>query len=479
MNFPDSTPEAQGISSSAVLEMLNALEEQNLEIHGFMLLRHGFKVAEGAWSPFSLERPHALYSVSKSFTSSAVGLAVAEGLLSISDTVLQHFPEHAPLEPSPHLAAMTVRDLLTMTTGHAVDMTTPLWENNEQPWAKTFLEQPVQYAPGTHFVYNSAATHMLAALLERLSGQPLLEYLRPRLLDPMGIVGASWATNDEGTALGGWGLSLPLEGLARLGQLYLQGGVWEGRQILPPGWAEEATRKQVDNWPSFGSDWEQGYGYQFWRCQHGAYRADGALGQFIIVMPRQGAVLTFNSALYDMQAVLDQVWTHLLPALGDAPLEPNPSALEELRQKCQHLLVPVVQGQITSLLAARVTGQNYRFEPNEVGFESLCLDTLEGRVRLEIRDTAGDFTLEAGLGAWLEGETGFGTPNHQNPSQVAVCAAWTGEDTLELHINHLGRVGTQMLCLQFMDGEMLLERATKNILFAPTPLILHATLEGE
>ena len=476
--FAASTPEGQGVCSSAILNMLNALEGQNLEIHGFILLRHGFKLAEGAWSPFSLDKPHALYSVSKSFTSSAVGLAVAEGLLSISDTVLQHFPEYAPLEPSPHLAAMTVRDLLTMTTGHAEDMTAPLLENKEQPWAKTFLEQPVEYAPGTHFMYNSAATHMLAALLERLSGQSLLEYLRPRLLNPLGITGAIWDTNDEGTALGGWGLNLPLEGLARLGQLYLQEGVWEGGQILSSSWVREATAAQVPNGESeSSSDWAQGYGYQFWRCQHGAYRADGSLGQFIVVMPQQGTVLAINSAVNDMQAILNQVWTHLLPALQAAPLEPNPSALEQLRQKCQHLSVPVVQGQMTSPLAARVAGQNYRFEPNEIGLERLHMDTLEGRVKLEFHDSAGAFSLEAGLGTWLEGQTRFGIPKHQNPSRVAVCVAWTSEDQLELHINRLGLVGTQMVHLQFLGDRIRLERTTKNTIFAPTPLFLHGTLE--
>jgi len=205
---------------------------------------------------------------------------------------------------------MRVRDLLTMTTGHADDVTGELYGRQPQPWVRSFLAQPVPFAPGTHFVYSSAATFMLSALVEQRSDLRLLEYLEARLFAPLGIGGATWECNAAGETVGGWGLSLPVSALARLGQLYLQRGVWEGRQVLPAGWAEQATCAQVssgDTAAPDAGDWAQGYGFQFWRCRHGAYRADGAFGQFALVMPEQGAVLALMSSVEDMQAVLDQV----------------------------------------------------------------------------------------------------------------------------------------------------------------------------
>ncbi len=202
------TPEAEGISSGAILDFIDALEEHQHPldaVHSFMLLRHGNVVAEGWWAPYRVELPHMLYSLSKSFTSSAIGIAVNEGLLCVDDPVLQFFPDDAPANPSDHLRAMTVKHLLSMNTGHHEDTVAAVWGGSDDNWPRAFLAQPVQHEPGTWFVYNTAATYMLSVIITRLTGETLIDYLRPRLFDPLGIEHPVWDTDPRGLSLGWFG----------------------------------------------------------------------------------------------------------------------------------------------------------------------------------------------------------------------------------------------------------------------------------
>ncbi len=495
-SLPNSSPEAQGLPARAVQNFVEAAESAGLELHAFVLLRRGHLIAQGAWAPFILDQPHALFSVSKSFTSTAVGLAVGEGLLSIDDPVLSFFPEFRPEVVSGHLADMRVRDLLTMTSGHQGDLTGALYEGQPQPWAQSFLAQPVEFQPGTHFVYNSGATYMLAAIMERLSGQPLLDYLRPRLFAPLGIGEATWEPNAEGITVGGWGLSLRAEDLACLGELYRHKGVWKDRQalgeevlpwrlkdarILSEDWVEQATSVQIQGDGSGPHDWNQGYGFQFWRCQHGAYRADGALGQFIVVMPEQEAVIAINSAVDDMQSVLDLVWTHLLPAFEPGPLTPEPGALERLQHKCGHLELAPVAGLLDSPFAVRLGGRSYTFEPNVLGLSELRLGGLDGQAELTLSTSEGSFPLVAGLGTWAVNHTRFDHVSTLDPSRnrrVAACAAWTQPEALEVHLNYLNTAATHVLKLTFGQGgdSLTLESSSQTTVRVLKPLTLEGTL---
>jgi CubicO group peptidase (beta-lactamase class C family) len=309
--LPRSRPEAEGVPSGAVAELIGRLDELRYP-HAAMLLRHGRVIAETVWEPYELGRPHSLFSISKSFTSMAVGYAVEEGLLTIDDHVVDLLPDDLPAEVSPNLAAMRVRHLLTMTTGHDVE---PMeWDRDPATfgWAESALAAPIAHEPGTHWLYNTPASYLLSAIVQRLTGQRLTDYLRPRLFDPLGFVDPVWEQSPQGIDAGGFGLSIRLEELAAFGQLLLQRGEWDGQQVVPASWIDEATTVQVQN-TSENPDWASGYGYQFWRCRHGAYRGDGAFGQFVVVMPEQDAVFAMNSGLMDMQPVLDILW-ELLPA---------------------------------------------------------------------------------------------------------------------------------------------------------------------
>lgn len=334
-HLPRSTPEAQGVSSAAVRAYVEAADQQVDTMHSFILMRHGIVVAEAWWKPESADKPHVLYSLSKSFTSTAVGLAVAEGKLSIDDPVLKFFPAEAPAQPSDKLKEMRVRDLLTMSTGH---QTEPKFTPGE-PWVKSFLAHPVEHKPGTHFLYNSPGSYMCSAIVQKVSGQTVLEYLRPRLFEPLGIEGLEWSTSPQGISTGGWGLFLKTEDIAKFGQLYLQRGLWNGKQLIQAAWIGQATSKQVSNGSDPAKDWEQGYGFQFWRCRHDAYRGDGAFGQFCIVMPAQDAVVAITADTKDMPAELNLVWDKLLPAFQATALPSNPDEDAKLKEALAHLAV--------------------------------------------------------------------------------------------------------------------------------------------
>ena len=334
------SPETQGVSSSALLSFVEAADKNIDSMNSFMLLRHGRVVAEGWWSPYHAEAPHSLYSLSKSFTSTAVGLAISEGKLHLDDEVLKFFPEDAPSAPSNNLKAMRVSDLLRMSTGHQSE---PARTSNE-PWTKTFLVHPVPFKPGTHFLYNTSATYMLSAIVQKATGMTVLDYLRPRLFGPLGIEHPTWETSPQGISAGGFGLSIRTEDIARFGQLYLQKGKWQGKQLVPEAWIEAATARQTSNGSNPKSDWDQGYGYQFWRCRHAVYRGNGAFGQYCVVLPGQDAVIAITSGVKDMQSVLDLVWDKLLPAIKPAPLSPDVEAQKRLEHKLKTLCLPPQQG---------------------------------------------------------------------------------------------------------------------------------------
>jgi CubicO group peptidase (beta-lactamase class C family) len=375
--LPRSLPERQGIASSAILQLVEGLDSQMHELHSFMLLRHGHVVAEGWWSPYRPEYQHLMFSVSKSFTSTAVGIAVSEGRLSIDEPVLSFFPDDRPSELNDFLINMTVRHLLTMTTGHEVDTWPFQIAQADGNWIKAFLNVPVVHPPGTHFLYNTGATYILSAIVQKMTGVKLIDYLQPRLFDPLGIQKAIWQESPQAIAVGGYGLSITTEDLTRFGQLYLQNGSWEDRQILPEAWVKAATLAQVSGSnPNGQSDWTQGYGYRFWRCQHGAYQASGVFGQCCIVMPQQDAVLVFTGGIdvLEVQQLLDLVWKMLLPVFEAEPLAENAVTQDAMAKKLSGLTLAPVQNPSALSLLPRFTKRTYEVDANELSVESIAFE---------------------------------------------------------------------------------------------------------
>ncbi len=349
------TPESQGVPSVAIQRWIEACENDALTnrfnggyLHGFVILRHGRLIAEGTWAPQdTLTKPHMLYSHSKSFTSTAIGFLVDEGKLDIDRRVISFFPEETPAEPSENLKQVRVRDLLTMNLG--ADHTDAETDDPKGNWARAMLHNKIDREPGTGFKYDSGATYLLAAIVEKVSGKPMMEYLKEKLFDPLGMK-SPWSTvSTTGVACGGWGMNMTTRDIARFGQFLLQEGRWGDEQILSREWVRLATARQT--WSGnivvqsqvvgAGNDWSQGYGFQFWRARHGAYRADGAAGQITLVMPEQDVVISLHAGLGDMQRELTLVWDYLLPAFEEKPLAEDPVAVKALRTKCASLALPL------------------------------------------------------------------------------------------------------------------------------------------
>ena len=443
-----SSPEAEGVSSRGLLAFLEAVDETIRDLHSFMFLRHGRVVGEGWWSPYGPELPHALYSLSKSFVSTAMGLAVAEGLLSVDDFVVSLLPDDCPANVSEHLAALRVRHLLTMTSGHNPEDDGLMFGQPEGNWAKGFLDQPMIHRPGTRFFYENGATYTLSAIVQQVTRMTVLDYLQRRLFESLGINKITWTVCPRGINTGFTGLSLTTEGIARFGQLYLQKGVWQGQRLLSEAWVEAATKHQVANGADPNVDEEQGYGYQFWRIRHGAYRGDGAFGQFCEVWPDQEVVLAITGGKEGMEAIQDLIWDHVLPAVATTALPEDNQAQQALSQKAANLSIALPQGQPLSpattnvskrtydLRAHQQNPQNLRFDfghgPFFVIFASISFDFNQNGCICTIHDDRNRHEIACGHGDWRQGVTTVNSTDGQTSQPVAASGAWTADHIYEM-----------------------------------------------
>ena len=298
----------------------------HINLHSIMVLKHGKVVLERWYNGESADKPHTMWSVSKTFTATAIGFAIDEGLIKLDDPVFSFFPDKLPPNLDENLALMTIRDLLTMTCGHDEEAR---FNRNNTDWVEGFLAHPVTHAPGTYFVYNSLGTYMLSAIITKVTGQNMNDYLEPRLWQPLGIEKPEWDKSPQGMSCGGWGLHLKTEDMARMGQCLLQNGKWKGKQVIPKSWVKQMTTYKVESGPAGtrledmprlgitkeNNQWARGYCYQMWICADNGYRADGANGQYIMVFPDKDVVLvlTTDSNLY--QPYMDIIWKYLIPAL--------------------------------------------------------------------------------------------------------------------------------------------------------------------
>ncbi|MBI1375717.1 MAG: serine hydrolase [Phycisphaera sp.] len=433
--LPTSTPEAQGVESQAIVNFVNAFEKEVDAPHGVVILRHGNVIAKGWWAPYQAHRNHILYSLSKSFTSTAIGMLYDDGKLDIDAPVLSFFPDEAPENPSDNLKAMRVRDLLSMNSGHDKDTLGRVTLADERNWVKTFLSLPVEHQPGTFFRYNTGATYMCSAIVQKITGKSVLEFLTPRLFEPLGIEHPTWETDPRGINTGGWGLSITTEDIARFGQLYLQRGVWNGKRLISDAWVTLASAPQTPNGSNPESDWNQGYGFQFWRCRHNAFRGDGAFGQFCVVMPDLDMVVAINAGQGDMQKTLNLLYDNVLPGVHDAPLPANDAAARAMTDRLASLAHPTVEGDATSPTAATVNGKTYKLDDNNADVRSVTF-TYEGTTRrVTLHTKHGDQPYDLGSGAWVTQTIDYhklGIPAAATtaPQAVAASGAWTKPNEL-------------------------------------------------
>ncbi|XXY73537.1 serine hydrolase domain-containing protein [Sorangium sp. So ce291] len=412
------------MSSRSIAALLDRLEAQSVECHSLMVVRRGHVVAEGWWAPYSAERPHLLYSLTKSFTSVAVGLAVADGLLSLDDRVVDVLPDHVPADISEQGRRLTVHHLLSMTAGHGTDSLAEAWQLEPGDLVKGFLRVPFTEAEGTRHAYDNSTTFVLARMVERVTGRGLPELLDERLFRPMGVEHAEWDRVASGAAFGFHGLHLTTEAVAAFGELLLRGGRWGDRQLVPREWVELATRRhietlQVEGW-SEDPDSLCGYGYQFWMSRHG-YRGQGAFGQFCVVVPPHDLVVVVTGAITQGEAVLGPLWECLLPGLDDAGSARDDEILADRLRRVSFAPVPGSAAPERSARARLDASAEGSALPDGT---AVIVDPVDGGWLLRF----GSFLdVEAGHGEWRESSP-LGRP-------VVAAGAWQGNTFVaELHV---------------------------------------------
>jgi CubicO group peptidase (beta-lactamase class C family) len=454
---------------------LNAAEKSKTEFHSLVMLRHGKVIAEGWWDPYRPDLKHTMYSCSKSFTATAIGFAVSEKLLTVKNKVISFFPNDLPDTVSTYLSELTVKDVLSMSDGQEPDPTFAVAAKDSN-WVRSFLEVPIKYEPGTKFLYNTLGTYMLSAIVQKVTGQKVIDYLRPRLFEPLGIEGMDWEVDPRGINVGGWGLRIKTEDMAKFGQLFLQKGKWNGKQIIPASWIEEASTRKIIQHPEYSqakrdsSDWEQGYCYQMWRCRHNAFRGDGAFGQFIIVMPEEDAVIAITAETPDMQDEINLVWQYLLPAMHPGKLPVNGSAEKMLTQKLSSLKLPM-PAKATSPEEARISNKTFLLDQNERRMQTMSFNFSNNTCIVTLKTDTAVYEIPFGDGSWEKGETTKHGPSLVGaakasfvglpPLKFAGAYTWKDKHTLELVLRYIESPHTEKITCYFdgNDASIILENS--------------------
>jgi hypothetical protein len=466
-------PEEAGISSKNITEFLDAADKSKTEFHSFMLLRHGKVIAEGWWNPYAANFEHTLYSCSKSFTATAIGFAIDEKKLSLDEKVVSFFPNDLPDTVSTRLAGLTIKDVLMMSDGQDPDpsRTVPVIDSN---WIQGFLSTPVIHQPGTQFLYNSLGTYMLSAIIQKVTGQKTLDYLKPRLFDPLGIHGMDWETDLNGINTGGWGLRLKTEDMAKFAELFLQQGKWNGKQILPAWWVKEASTVKIMQDPKApqskkdSSDWLQGYCYQMWRCRHNAYRGDGAFGQFMIVMPDQDAVLAITAETADMQEEINLVWKYLLPGFKDKSLPADTASDAALKNKIRSLALPLPIKNKGSL-SPKINGKTFIASTNDLHLQKITFSSTNNLVKVTFQTDAGSYPINFAVAKWQAGITNMPGPSLTSksienrsmlyPAKIVASYTWKDDLTLELVLRYIESPHTERYTCHFDENKIKIEAA--------------------
>lgn len=401
-----STPEEQGVPSETIAGFFKKVEEKGYDVHGLMMLRHGKVIAEHWWAPYAPQFQHAMYSATKTFTGAAVGFAVQEGLLKIEDKVTSLFPDLLPDTISPQLAKLTVKHLLTMSVGHA----STRYAGSGLSQVRSFLAAPFAFEPGTSFAYNITASHMLSHIISKVTGLTIYEYLKPRLLDPLGIEDVVWEMDNDGINMGNGGSHMKTSDLAKMGLFLINKGKWNGQQLLNQAWMEAATKPHILQHPEWTKeqmenakdDGAQGYGYQIWMGRHNSYRAIGGQNQLIMVIPEYDFILVCHSQIVD-EAGFNQLIYDMLPSMSDKKLKPN-AAFDLKKEIAGYRIKNPFEGKSTSKVV--LSTRRYQLEENPMGIKNLLFRfDASGNCYLTFVSASAIHNIPFGFDSWLYGQT--------------------------------------------------------------------------
>tara|TARA_B100001996_G_C18671667_1_gene596985 strand:+ start:4169 stop:5725 length:1557 start_codon:yes stop_codon:yes gene_type:complete len=474
--FEHSLPENEGVQSENILNFISEIESTVDELHSFIILKNNKNIASGWWSPYAPEIPHIMHSLSKSFTSSAIGIAVDEELLELNDRVISFFPEYNSNEIDENFKEMRIRDLLTMTTGQKNEINPS--GKNQNNWIELFINAKLDFLPGNHFKYNSYATYMLSAILNKITGENLVDYLYPRLFLPLEIEKPKWEKCPKGITVGGWGLKIKTQDIAKFGQLYLQNGLWKGKQIISKDWIKMASSKQVDNSNSqWEIDWKQGYGFQFWKNRYNSYRGDGAFGQYCIVLPEHEMVVAITGSVKSMQAVLDIFWKEIFSKIQlDVMAEINFNAQQRLIKKLLTLKISPHNSKGLKIKPKVNLEKIYYINDNVFGIKSVQLNKKNNIYELKINSDSGSEKILIGKDKYIVGSLSkFNIiDNYNNGSldyfkksitstPVASNGFWSEKNIYSLKILFLDNTASSNIDLSFDNNEIEIEISLKGV----------------
>ncbi len=467
-------PRQAGVSEAALAHLLDRAQRDQIQLHSLMVVRHGKVAAECWWKPYGPDIPHHLYSFSKSVTALAVGMAMDEGLLTLEDKVADFFPEKITPRADSRIHTLTVRHLLTMSSGINFNEVFIVAEGD---WMHKFLNASFSFSPGEKFHYNSLNTYMLSAILSAVTGLGLVDYLTPRLFEPLGIADVRWDKCPYGIETGGWGLYLRTEDMAKFALLCLREGVWQGRRLVSAAWVREATTHQFDNASTSLGEVDSrhntaGYGYQFWLCPTpGVYRADGAFGQYAVIWPEKDLVIAVTSGQGPQDAVLDLIWDTLIEPLsapdpaGEWEVYPGLRPDPVLQQRMRALsLVP--DGLAPhSPIESQVEGRRYCMRQNIDSVLPLMLRALDRIFLIGIRHFSLLFGEHGCVFDWREGcylnsvpVSLDGRPVQSNISigghhyRVCCTGGWPEENLFELRMYFINTPHLRILRFRFFGS---------------------------
>lgn len=404
-NLSRSIPELEGVSSAGIIDFLNAIDTGRQEIHSFMFIRHGKVIAEGWWGPYGPDLRHVMFSASKTFTATGIGLAASENRLKLSDKVVSFFPYSLPDSIGKNMKELTVKDLLTMSVGQDP---AGMGGGSEDDWINTFIKNEPVHKPGTVFLYNNMATFMLSAIVQQVTGQTLFEYLKPRIFDPLSIKGIDWDRNPQGINLGMIGLRLHTEDMGKFGQLLMQNGKWNGRQLIPEAWVKEATSFKIESgdpsnkMPKDKNDWAQGYCYQMWRGRNNSVRLDGMAGQFVMLFPDKDAIVVLTANARNTQEELNLVHNYLVPSIKSAKAIPSdPARFAELQKKQSSLALKFPSSGVTeSAFEPLISGKEFLLQNNDYNIQSVYFTFKNNELSFAIKRDNQISVIKAGKVAW-------------------------------------------------------------------------------
>ncbi len=456
----DKTPEELGVSPKWLTRIYRRLNKRKFLSHGLMIVKDAAVIAEGYWSPFYRDEPHRMYSTSKTFVATAIGMLIKEGKLSLDDRIVTFFPEELPESVPEWLDAMTVRDLLTMTTCYT-DCT---YSFDRMDWVSSFFNTAPTHPSGTYFHYDTTGSFILDVIVERLAGKPFMDYLYEVLLGEAGAVrGVRCVKSPDGYSWGGSGVLGTMRDLARLGQIYLDKGVVHGKQLLPRDFAEAAVSRQVDNNVTGHLDHfhGQGYGYQIWCAEDDCFAFLGMGGQLRIASPKHRLILAAISDVQGSQTgyhYLADLFYELIESIeeNEGEIADDPAARGELAELLSSLTcqIPLI-GEPTSPLEGRYYGKRYSFAENELGIERLCIEKRGDHAALCFRARGEDKEILFGLGEYKIApfpETHYdgaavGTPMGRGYRTMSA-ALWTEESKLVIRSSviddYLGNLTTTL-----------------------------------